>query len=162
MNGTDEERFWSRVDKSGECWLWLAGKTSAGYGAITIDKTRVLAHRWAYLTCKGDLVDGLVIDHLCGTPLCVRPDHLEQVPQRINVLRGGSPMAQQARQTECKNGHAFTPENTIRDRQGKRRCRTCANEWYRERRARRKASRSTSTTRTVLDDIYRRTGGGAA
>lgn len=26
------ERFWSKVDSSGECWLWTAVLNSAGYG----------------------------------------------------------------------------------------------------------------------------------
>lgn len=27
----DEEKFWKNVDKSGDCWLWTAGKIPFGY-----------------------------------------------------------------------------------------------------------------------------------
>lgn len=28
------ERFWEKVDASGDCWDWLGAKTKDGYGAI--------------------------------------------------------------------------------------------------------------------------------
>lgn len=37
--------------------------------------------------------------------------------------------------TKCKNGHTFTPDNTVIDNAGKRRCRTCRNSWARDARA---------------------------
>lgn len=26
------DRFWSKVDKSGDCWKWIAAKDDGGYG----------------------------------------------------------------------------------------------------------------------------------
>lgn len=40
---------------------------------------------------------------------------------------------------ECKSGHEFTPENTSMTTDGKRRCKTCVNQWARDARARRAA-----------------------
>lgn len=42
-NADYAERFWSHVDKSGDCWLWTGGKTQYGYGQFGI-----VAHRVAY------------------------------------------------------------------------------------------------------------------
>jgi hypothetical protein len=56
---------------------------------------------------------------------CVRPDHLEPVTQRENVLRGVGTAATHAKQTHCEHGHEFTPEHTIIRRNGSRECRPC-------------------------------------
>lgn len=29
-----EVRFWQKVDKSGDCWEWIAGKNQYGYGTF--------------------------------------------------------------------------------------------------------------------------------
>ena len=96
-----EERFWQKVDKTPGCWLWTACVTGLGYGQfrVTHGAPTVYAHRWAYEAMVGPIPDELVLDHLCRTPSCVNPSHLEPVTQRINVLRGESPVAKRARQT---------------------------------------------------------------
>lgn len=41
-------RFWEKVDTSGECWLWLGGCNSDGYGRIALPghrKGSIPAHR---------------------------------------------------------------------------------------------------------------------
>lgn len=37
---TAEERFWAKVDKSGECWLWTSAISPGGYGAFWLNKSR--------------------------------------------------------------------------------------------------------------------------
>lgn len=135
---TEAERFWEKVEMSADCWLWTACKTSLGYGQFrAAGRVTVYAHRWSYENSKGAIPDGLVLDHLCRTTSCVRPDHLEAVTQRINVLRGESPSAKQARQTHCMNDHELAGRNLITDAHGKRRCRECYLAWGRNRRAER-------------------------
>ncbi len=131
------ERFWRLVDKTDEgCWLWtgtrkVTGRTP-GYGSHYIDREtgQVPAHRFSYDLNVGLIPSGFVIDHLCRNPSCVRPDHLEPVDNRTNVIaRGTGPLADKSRQTHCVNGHEFTPENTwIRpdSARGTRNCRQCA------------------------------------
>lgn len=67
----------------------------------------------------------LELDHLCRNRRCCRPDHLEPVTHKENVLRGMAPSAINARKTHCKRGHEFTAENIYPSPDGVRRCREC-------------------------------------
>lgn len=135
MRKPAEERFWSKVEKSGgpdACWLWTAGKTR-GYGAFKTETGQMVrAHRWAYQALVGPIPVGLTIDHLCRNHSCVNPAHLEPLSNRENLLRGESMTARQARQTHCKNGHPFDLFNTRWERKG-RRCVICEREYRRRR-----------------------------
>ena len=83
-------RFWSKVDKSGDCWLWTAGTFGTGYGAFGIDGKMHSAHRVAYELENGPIPPKLVIDHICHTPKCVRPSHLRAATVKQNLEnRGG-------------------------------------------------------------------------
>lgn len=83
-----EERFWSKVDVSGDCWEWTANIGIGGrYGAFKIDNKNRPAHRIAYELVVGPIPDGLELDHLCRNTKCVRPDHLEPVTHLENMRR---------------------------------------------------------------------------
>jgi hypothetical protein len=72
-------RYWARVDKSGDCWLWTGGKTVAGYGILYQGgrgSRRIYAHRVAWELANGPIPDGLLVCHACDTPPCVNPAHL--------------------------------------------------------------------------------------
>jgi len=121
----DRRRFWAKVDKTRECWLWLGAKTT-GYGVMRLRGKNVLAHRFAYEDIVGSIPEGLQIDHLCRNPSCVNPSHLEVVTNKENCLRGESPNAINARKTHCDNGHPFDEQNTyVRPDNGQRQCRIC-------------------------------------
>ena len=100
---TDSERFWSFVDKGGDCWTWNGWRRSRGlsYGAFKVHGETVASHRFAYELLKGPIPTGLHIDHLCRNTLCVNPDHLEPVTLAENTRRAKS------LQTHCKQGHPF-------------------------------------------------------
>ena len=106
------DRFWSKVDKSGECWEWTGSLSPEGYGRISVGGRPMYAHRLSCEDAHGPIPDGYTVDHLCRVRKCVRPDHLEPVTQRENCLRGESPAAKHARKTHCVHGHEFTRENT--------------------------------------------------
>lgn len=127
------ERFWRSVDQTpGACWAWRGGIVKGGYGRFVArsaawkpDGHR--AHRVAWELLRGPVPAGLQLDHVCRNRLCVNPDHLEIVTNKVNVLRGVSPAAINARRTHCRNGHAFSVANTRIGRGGgKRICRACS------------------------------------
>ena len=90
VNGTMPvlERFWARVEQSGDCWSWTGAKNDQGYGQIRVDGRIVYAHRFSYELHLGSIPSGLQIDHLCRNRGCVRPDHLEPVTSAENTHRG--------------------------------------------------------------------------
>ena len=118
------ERHVERVTETG-CWLWIGNTDRKGYGRF-FDLARrhgVLAHRWAYVRFCGAIPAGLTLDHLCRTPCCVNPWHLEPVSNRENSLRGATVAAKNAGKATCPDGHPYT---TIVERgKTRRRCMTC-------------------------------------
>jgi hypothetical protein len=70
-----EVRFWAKVNKTDDCWLWTAA-TVAGYGAIGLRGKHIKAHRYSWELANGPIPDGLHVLHRCDNPPCVRPDHL--------------------------------------------------------------------------------------
>ena len=136
----ERDRFWAKVDRSGDCWEWTAGKNVGGYGRFTLtgSDTNVAAHRYAYEDELGPIPEGMDLDHLCRNRACVRPSHLEPVTNKVNVLRGVAPTADNARKTHCPEGHEYSPENT-RIYRGYRYCRTCQRAHSRKRMAAKRA-----------------------
>jgi hypothetical protein len=136
------DRFWSHVDTSGECWLWTASVTGRGYGQLGWGPPSgrlVLVHRLSYVLHVGVIPAGLTIDHVrargCMSRRCVRPEHLEAVTTRVNLLRGTGFAGRSARATHCPQGHPYDGQNTYRDRHGWRQCRACHSERERLRRS---------------------------
>ena len=124
LNKRQHKNFWAKIDKSGICWEWTASKNNKGYGLFGIgtsrlDNVKMLSHRISYMIKKGDIPEGLHIDHLCRNITCVNPDHLEAVTQRVNNQRQGAAV------THCPYNHELTPDNLV-PMKG-RRCRICHN-----------------------------------
>ncbi len=78
------------VDSSTGCHLWQGACSWNGYPRIKRDNRLQWAHRWYYEQEKGPIPEGLDLDHLCRTPRCVNPDHLEPVTKAENQRRGTS------------------------------------------------------------------------
>ena len=84
MKKTAEERYWEKVDKTDNCWLWTASCTTDGYGKFWNGGKLVVPHRLSYEWTHGDIPDGMQVDHRCHTRNCVRPDHLRLVTHAQN------------------------------------------------------------------------------
>lgn len=111
------------------CWEWQGNITPNGYGAwygLKGPYEERLAHRISYRAFTGPIPAGLQIDHLCRNRCCVNPAHLEAVTRKVNILRGESSSAQNARKTHCPKGHPYEQGNIYRLAQGTRICRQCA------------------------------------
>jgi hypothetical protein len=79
------DRFWSKVTKTEQCWLWLGAPTSSGYGAIEIEGKTISAHRYSYEYEYGSIPVGRFVLHTCDIPLCVRPSHLYSGTHKDNM-----------------------------------------------------------------------------
>ena len=113
------------VEQDDGCWVY-PGQPSATYPMIQIKGQRFVLHRLVYEEMVGNIPDGLVLDHLCRNTRCVRPDHLEPVTMKENLLRGFGAAAENARKTHCLRGHELTDENTqVRARKDGSRARHC-------------------------------------
>ena len=129
--GTPEERFWrdTYFEPNTGCWLWGGMITRIGYGQIDIEDKSVTVHRFSYRLHKGNIPDGLCIDHLCSVRCCVNPDHLEAVTHKENTRRSwalGRGKTPNINLTHCPRGHEFTNENTYTaPKTGQRQCRKC-------------------------------------
>lgn len=95
------ERFWANVVKGPDdeqtgrvsCWFWVGPiSTPDGYGRISWQENKqrrtLSAHRFALLLDSGEeLEPGLIGEHACCEPLCVRvhEKHLRVATQAENI-----------------------------------------------------------------------------
>jgi hypothetical protein len=137
------DRFELHVDRSDPsgCHRWTGNHVGKGYGRLRFQGKMRLAHIVALLLDGVEVPPGMTVDHVrargCVWKDCVRVDHLEVVTNRENILRSDGITATHARKTHCLRGHEFTPDNTLANAHGGRRCRTC----HCEREAARRAGR---------------------
>ncbi len=80
--------FWSRVEKTDDCWIWKGGRNDLNYGVFHNWKV----HRLSYFWLVGDVPDELDVCHHCDNPPCLRPDHLflgDQAANNADMFRKG-------------------------------------------------------------------------
>jgi hypothetical protein len=74
------EYFWDNIspEPNSGCWLWLGKLNKHGYAYFGGGKRgrTISAYRWAYEFYKGRIPVHKAPQHLCRTPSCVNPDHI--------------------------------------------------------------------------------------
>lgn len=147
-----EQRFWSKVDKTGQCWIWTAAKNK-GYGIFSIGKKNKFAHRVSYELFYKSSIDGILICHKCDNPSCVNPQHLFLGTHHDNTMdamaKGRMKLAwvdEMRSRTKCKNGHNFDSLNTHIRKDGTRNCKKCTMIRNKKRRLYERSKANTETT----------------
>jgi hypothetical protein len=87
------------------CWLWLGSTNNYGYARLG----NLYIHVEMYERKYGPVPIGFELDHLCRTPPCVNPDHVEPATHGENIRRGDHP---NTHKTVCPAGHVYTESNT--------------------------------------------------
>lgn len=115
------------VTESG-CWLWTGYTCNKGYGIFWFDGGPRKAHRVAYEIHRGEIAEGMVIDHICRVRSCVNPDHMRVVTARENTFAGGSlaPAKKNAEKTCCPKCDGPFSKNS----RGARICRPCLQKYF--------------------------------
>ena len=133
------DRFWERVDRSGDCWVWTSTRNERGYGVVIVQSPgdpsvplHMKAHRLSYLIEYGPPPADLFVLHTCDNPPCVNPAHLFLGTARDNAQdMAAKGRSSSQRKTHCPHGHPYDAANTyVVPRTGHRQCRTCR-EWWR-------------------------------
>lgn len=110
-------------------WYWTGWANPEGYPYVRHDGRDQPAYRVVYELLVAPIPSGLELDHLCVTPMCVWPVHMEPVSHAENQRRIAK------RFIACRRvGHDWTDPRNVRTRpNGRRYCAECDRISLRER-----------------------------
>lgn len=101
------ERFWSKVNKTESCWIWIAGKSNK-YGNFNFNGKQYRVHRLMWESLYGPIPHGMVICHKCDNPPCCNPDHLFIGTQKDNI-QDAARKGRIRNHMGCNGGSEFNP-----------------------------------------------------
>lgn len=58
------------------CQIWFGRIDKKGYGRLSVEGKKALAHRLAWRLRHGEIPSGIFVLHRCDTPACINVDHL--------------------------------------------------------------------------------------
>jgi hypothetical protein len=105
------ERFWSKVDRSAgpdACWLWTGTRIPQGYGTLSLRRSPVYAHRFAFIITNGWPAEKMCVCHACDNPSCCNPAHLWLGTHTDNMRD----MLKKGRRTEARGENVSTAKLT--------------------------------------------------
>jgi hypothetical protein len=74
------ERFWQKIDRSGDCYLWRGARDSRGWGNFRYEGRSKQVNRLIYEFYFGPIPTGLIpAPTYCLDRRCCRPEHLNLV-----------------------------------------------------------------------------------
>lgn len=132
----------SFVTDSG-CWEWLGCRHRHGYADMSLIYNGIrlrLGHVIAYTIFRGEIPEGLELDHTCKFKPCVNPWHVEPVTHAVNLRRAYHSLT--SADTVCQNGHSLMPGDLLLRANGKTICVFCNREWQRKYRLKRRPALS--------------------
>ncbi|ASZ74121.1 HNH endonuclease [Mycobacterium phage Squint] len=101
------------VPASDGCLIYPVKPGARGYALVNTggrgDNKAYLAHRIAYELAYGPIPEGMTVDHLCHTRLCVNPDHLRVITPAQNQQnrKGANANSQTGYRGVSRRGNKF-------------------------------------------------------
>lgn len=83
--GYDKRRLLANCEKvDSGCWEWKR-YTKLGYGITCLNGEILGAHRASWIIFRGEIPEGMQVNHKCHNRKCINPDHLYVGTQQQNV-----------------------------------------------------------------------------
>jgi hypothetical protein len=83
-----DTRFWSKVQMTSTCWLWLGSKAKTGHGQYTINRKLFQAHRLVFEVLYGPNSNNRTLYNTCQNTSCINPAHWTTSNPRLGVKIG--------------------------------------------------------------------------
>jgi len=77
----------SVINRVTNCWEWVRGTRTAGYGDIFNGADSVVAHKASFKAFYGDIPSSkkVLVTHKCNNAKCVNPEHLKLGTKKGNT-----------------------------------------------------------------------------